>query len=66
MDEALQVLHDFNEICDLGDLIYHVRENEGLGWDGPKVQAWSDACTRMKNLLDEYDRDHEERIMWGQ
>ncbi len=58
VNEALKVLHDFNEVCDLGDLIYHVRECEGLGWDGPKVQAWADAHERMQKLLENYE-DHQ-------
>ena len=55
MNEALQVLHDLNEIRNLGDFIYDIREREGLGWEGPKVQAWSDACKRATQLLQGYN-----------
>jgi hypothetical protein len=65
MNEELQILRELNNILDLGDLVYNVREREGLGWEGPQVKAWDAACTRMKKLFDEQDRDHEERIMWG-
>jgi hypothetical protein len=65
MNEALKLLHDLNEICNLGDLIYHVRENEGLGWGGPNVVAWGNACKRMEELLENYgdgnqDESHQE------
>lgn len=33
---------------DLGDMIYQVREREGLGWDGPAVSAWNDAVTAAR------------------
>lgn len=29
---------------DIGDAIYKVRESEGLGWEGPKVKAYGQAC----------------------
>jgi hypothetical protein len=53
MDKALEVLHQLNSVMPLDDLIYHVRENECLGWDGPQVKAWGDACIRMKQLFAE-------------
>ena len=52
MNDALQILRELNDIVNLGDLVYHVRENEGLGWEDPKVKAWSDACDRMRTLLE--------------
>ena len=36
---------------DLGDLIYTVREREGLGWDGPLVKQWSDAVQAAEAAL---------------
>lgn len=35
----------------LGDLVYDVREREGLGWDGPAVKAWSDAVTEANAAI---------------
>lgn len=40
-----------NPHLDLGDLVYDVREAEGLGWEGPSVKAWSDAVTAAKAAL---------------
>ena len=31
----------------VGDFIYHIRDRELLGWDGPRVTAWSDACATI-------------------
>lgn len=53
--EALRVLYDLNDVCNLGDLACHVREKEGQGWEGPRVQAWGNACKRAKALLDGYE-----------
>jgi hypothetical protein len=39
----------------LGDLVYAVRDAEGLGWDGPSVKAWSDAVTQAQALLARVD-----------
>jgi hypothetical protein len=35
----------------LGDLVYQVREREGLGWEGPAVKAWSDAVVEAEAAL---------------
>ncbi len=50
-DDVVQVLRDMYEILHLDDLVYNVRDSEGLGWDGPKVKAWADACERARKLL---------------
>lgn len=34
-----------------GDLVYQVRDREGLGWDGPAVTQWSDAVTAAKAAI---------------
>ncbi len=47
--EALAVFVDQN----VGDHIYDVRELEGLGWDGPKVTAWSRASVTANELVTE-------------
>lgn len=51
-EQALNILRELNSIIPLGDLIYEVRDNEGLGWDGPKVKAWGDACDQIQVLFD--------------
>lgn len=40
-----------NEHINLGDLVYTVRDNEGLGWEGPAVKAWSDAVMAAKAAI---------------
>ena len=40
--EALEALTT-NPYVNLGDLIYQVRDREGLGWEGPNVTAWNNA-----------------------
>ena len=47
----LDILRTLNSIIHLGDLVYEVRESEGLNWDGPKVKLWGDACSEMEKLL---------------
>ena len=49
--EALKVLATLESILPLGDMIYQVRDSEGLGWDGPKVKAWGAACDRAERLV---------------
>lgn len=49
MREALEALLN-NPHLNLGDLVYQVREREGLGWDGPAVKAWSEAVMKAKAL----------------
>ncbi len=40
----------------LGDQCYTVRENEGEGWEGPKVVAWGIACAQMEQLFKKADQ----------
>lgn len=51
--EALAVLRELlsNPHIDLGDLVYEVREREGLGWEGPSVKAWGSAVARAKAIV---------------
>ncbi len=48
--EALRGLME-SKFLDLGDMVYQVREREGLGWDGPAVVAWSKAVQDAKQAL---------------
>lgn len=54
IDAAIEVLQALNEVRDLGDFIYDIREREALGWEGPQVTKWSDAVTRAKILIDKH------------
>ncbi len=49
--KALKVLATLYEIRDLGDFIYTVRDSEGLGWEGPRVTQWNDACQLAEELI---------------
>jgi len=57
MKTALEVLRELFQIGNLGDHVYRIRECEGLGWDGPKVIAWSNACTHAQQLLNNSDEE---------
>jgi hypothetical protein len=37
----------------LEDCVYDVRERECLGWDGPAVKAFSDACMLAAEALND-------------
>ncbi len=50
LEECLRALLT-NPHMDLGDRVYDIREREGLGWEGPSVQAWGGAVTKAKQLL---------------
>lgn len=47
---AIKRLMD-HEYIDLGDLIYTVREREGLGWEGPWVEEWGTALTEVNAAI---------------
>lgn len=38
----------------LGDFIYDVRSHEALGWEGPRVVAWSNACVVLERVAAKY------------
>lgn len=40
-----------NTHIDLEDLVYNVRDDEGLGWEGPAVRQWSEAVTSVKEAI---------------
>lgn len=48
---ALQALEKLAGATPLGDYVYDIREDEGLGWDGPRVKAWSDGCALATRAL---------------
>lgn len=47
---ALECLFS-NPYISLGDLVYHIRERELQGWDGPAVTAWGNAVTAAKAAI---------------
>lgn len=49
--QLLADLRTVNELHDLGDAIYAVRDREGLNWEGPKVKAYGEAVTRLQAVL---------------
>lgn len=49
--DLLAALRDIDQIHDLGDAIYAVREREAEGWDGPKVTRYSEAVEVVKRYL---------------
>lgn len=48
---AALLLLTTNPHLDLGDLVYKVRESEGLGWDGPAVVAWGQAVETARAAI---------------
>ena len=42
-----------NELNNLSDAIYDVRDRELKGWEGPKVKAYGEAVTKLRVLLKE-------------
>ncbi len=48
--DAARVLVEQN----IGDYTYSVREREGLGWEGPKVTAWSEASVTLEQVVKKY------------
>ena len=45
--KALKILKKLG----LDDYVYDIREREGKGWDGPKVQQFSEACKIINKYL---------------
>ena len=44
-----------NPYVSLGDLVYAVREQEGEGWEGPMVKAWSNAVREAEAAIKHAD-----------
>ena len=42
-----------NELNNLSDAIYDVRDREGEGWEGPKTKAYGEAVSKLRALLKE-------------
>lgn len=53
MAALVRALRTMNDILNFGDRIYDVREREGMGWEGPQVKAYGDACASIQPYLKE-------------
>lgn len=53
LKELMSCIVVINELHNLGDAIYDVREREGEGWEGPKVTAYGNALKKLRELLKE-------------
>ena len=42
-----------NELNNLSDAIYDVRDRELKGWEGPKTKAYGEAISKLRALLKE-------------
>ena len=40
-----------NELNNLSDSIYDVRDRELLGWEGPKTKTYGEAISKLRALL---------------
>lgn len=43
-----------NPHLNIDDAVYHVRESEGKGWEGPSVKAWGVAVEKAQKLIREW------------
>jgi len=44
----------------IGDFIYRIRDREMKGWDGPRVNAWSDAVQVVEKYAGPVEKRSEE------
>ncbi len=51
LPDPIQVLRDLFEAGNLEDHFYAVREQEGEGWEGPRMLRWGRACQQARQLL---------------
>lgn len=50
---AIEVLQALDEVYDLAALVYHVRNSEDQGWNGPRAIKCGKAIGRARELLKE-------------
>jgi nitrogen regulatory protein PII-like uncharacterized protein len=48
---AIQVLRDLFEAGHLEDHYYAICVSEGLGWEGPRMLKWGEACIAAQKLM---------------
>ena len=51
--ELESVIVVINELHNLSEAIYDVRDRELKGWEGPKTKAYSEAISKLRALLKE-------------
>lgn len=51
--ELQSVIVVINELNNLSDMIYDVRDRELKGWEGPKTKAYGEAISKLRALLKE-------------
>jgi hypothetical protein len=51
-DDLFQALKVLESESILSDHFYAIRESEGEGWHGPRMNAWGDACNVIQFYLD--------------
>src|SRR5215217_4762403 len=49
--EALALISHLDEMIDLGEMFYDLKEKELLDYDGPKVRAWGRDASRLQEIL---------------
>ncbi len=50
-EKAIEALKLLKQGANIGDFVYEIRERELLGWDGPRVKAWSDGAQLAEQAL---------------
>jgi hypothetical protein len=53
LTELQSVIVVINELNNLSDAIYDVRDRESKGWEGPKTKAYGEAISKLRALLEE-------------
>jgi hypothetical protein len=51
LPNPLEVLREMIDAGGLCDHFYDIREREGEGWEGPRMQRWGKACDDARKLL---------------
>ena len=59
LEECAKAVRTIDDLHNLGDAVYVVREREGEGWDGPKVTAYSKAVAALGSALARLDESED-------
>ena len=51
-EQIVKAVETITEIISLDDLVYQVRDQEGLGWEGPQVAAYGRALSKLTLAMD--------------
>jgi len=52
--EVMKAIKQLLEVHHIDDYVYHVRERELKGWDGPLVQGFAAACNTLRAAVKDY------------